>query len=171
VSDAYTCSYRYKCCCYCALLVKTYADKVEIALAGEHTASSHTRSSCILSVKQRSAVKRAVRSSPHAVGSQVHANLENFSPGHCQTDCHCQIVKLIMRKATCPAIQTMQHRRLIGASAGMSALNLVMKLRAPFFSCQGNTIREAGTGSGAECAVCVPFSADPAKIQSPSLRP
>jgi hypothetical protein len=81
VSDVFNCPYRCKCGCYCALSVKTFADKVEVALAGEHTASSHTRSSGILSVKQRSAVKRAVRSSPHAVGSQVHANLENFSPG------------------------------------------------------------------------------------------
>jgi hypothetical protein len=34
-----------------------------------------------LSVKQRIAVKRAVRSSPHSVGSQLQASLENFSPG------------------------------------------------------------------------------------------
>jgi hypothetical protein len=83
VSDAsvYNCPYRYKCGCYCALSVKTYSDKVEVALAGEHTVASHTRSSGVLSVKQRSAVKMAVRSSPHAVGSQVHASLENFSPG------------------------------------------------------------------------------------------
>jgi hypothetical protein len=60
--------------------VKTFADKVEVALSGEHTPESHTRSSGILSVKQRSAVKRAVRSSPQMVGSQVHAGLENFSP-------------------------------------------------------------------------------------------
>jgi hypothetical protein len=81
VCDVYNCPYRYQWGCYCALSVKTFADEVEVALAGEHTASSHTRSSgCVLSVKQRSAVKRAVRSSPHAVGSQVHANLENLSP-------------------------------------------------------------------------------------------
>ncbi len=61
--------------------MKTFSDKVEVALAGEHTASSHSRSSGILSVKQQSAVKRAVRSSPHSVGSQVQASLENFSPG------------------------------------------------------------------------------------------
>jgi hypothetical protein len=61
--------------------VKTYAQKVEVALSGEHTPESHSRSSGILSVKQRSAVKRAVRSSPQMVGSQVHAGLENFSPG------------------------------------------------------------------------------------------
>ena len=81
VRDVFTCPYRFKCGCYCALLVKTFSDKVEVALAGEHTASSHSRSSGILSVKQRSAVKRAVRSSPQLVGSQVHAGLENFSPG------------------------------------------------------------------------------------------
>jgi hypothetical protein len=61
--------------------VKTYAQKVEVSLSGEHTPESHSRSSGILSVKQRSAVKRAVRSSPQLVGSQVHAGLENFSPG------------------------------------------------------------------------------------------
>ena len=81
VRDVFTCPYRFKCGCYCALSVRTFHDKVEVALAGEHTASSHSRSSGILSVKQRSAVKRAVRSSPHSVGSQVHASLENFSPG------------------------------------------------------------------------------------------
>ncbi len=61
--------------------MKTFADKVEVALAGEHTATSHSSSSGILSVQQRTAVQRAVRSSPQMVGSQVHAGLENFSPG------------------------------------------------------------------------------------------
>ena len=81
VRDVFTCPYRFKCGCYCALSVKTFADKVEVALSGEHTPESHIRSAGILSVKQRSAVKRAVRSSPQLVGSQVHAGLENFSPG------------------------------------------------------------------------------------------
>jgi hypothetical protein len=81
VRDVFTFPYQFKGCCYCALSVKTYADKVEVALAVEHTASSHSHSSGTLSVTQRSAVKRAVRSSPHSVGSQLHANLESFSPG------------------------------------------------------------------------------------------
>ncbi len=81
VRDVYTCQYRFKCGCYCALSVKTFSEKVEVALAGEHTPLSHSRSSGILSVKQRAAVKHSVRSSPHMVGSQVHAELENFSPG------------------------------------------------------------------------------------------
>ncbi len=81
VRDVYTCPYQYKCNCYVALSVKTFANRVEIALAGEHAASSHLVRSGILSVKQRCAVKGAVRSAPHAVGSQIHANLENFSPG------------------------------------------------------------------------------------------
>ncbi len=81
VRDVFTYPYRFKCGCYCALSVKSFSDKVEVALAGEHTASSHSRSRGILSVKQRSAVKRVVRSSPHSVGSQVQASLENFSPG------------------------------------------------------------------------------------------
>jgi hypothetical protein len=79
VSEVYNCLYWYKIGCYSAPSVKTYADKVEVALAGEHTASSHTGSSSILSIKQRSAVEMEVRSSPHAIGSQVYANLENFS--------------------------------------------------------------------------------------------
>ncbi len=53
VRDVYTCPYRYKCNCYVALSVKTFANRVEIALAGEHDASSHLVSSGILSVKQR----------------------------------------------------------------------------------------------------------------------
>ncbi len=81
VRDVLTCPYRFKCGCYCALSVNTFRDKVEGALAGEHTASSHSRSSGVLSVKQRSAVKRVVRTSPHSVCSQVQASLENFSPG------------------------------------------------------------------------------------------
>ncbi len=81
VRDVYTFSYRYNCNCYVALSVKTFANRVEITLAGEHDSSSHLVSSGILSGKQRCAVKGAVRSSPHAVGSQIHANLENFSPG------------------------------------------------------------------------------------------
>ena len=81
VLDVYSCPYRFKCGCYCALSVKTFTDKIEVALAGEYTADSHNRSSGILSVQQRTAVKRAVRSSPLMVGSQVHAGLENFCPG------------------------------------------------------------------------------------------
>ncbi len=80
VRDVYSCPYRFKCGCYCALSVNTFADKVEVALAGEHTAVSRSRSSG-LSVQQRTAVKRAVRSSPQMVGSQVLSGLENFSPG------------------------------------------------------------------------------------------
>ncbi len=44
---ACACPYRFKCGCYFALSVQTYADKVEVALAAEHTASSHSRSSGI----------------------------------------------------------------------------------------------------------------------------
>jgi hypothetical protein len=35
----------------------------------------------ILSIKQRGAVERSARTAPLAVGSQVHASLQNFSPG------------------------------------------------------------------------------------------
>ena len=35
----------------------------------------------MLSVKQRGTIKRAVRAAPMTVGAQVHANLDNFSPG------------------------------------------------------------------------------------------
>ncbi len=84
VGDVFICPYRYKSSCCCAVLVKSYSDKVEVALAGQHTSSSgessHTNDRGILSVERRSAVKRAVRASPLSVGSQVQANLENFSP-------------------------------------------------------------------------------------------
>jgi hypothetical protein len=80
VPQVYTCPYQFKCGCYVAFSVKTYTDKVEVALARQHTATSHLVNSCILSGKQLSSVKSAIRFSPHAVGSQVHANLENFSP-------------------------------------------------------------------------------------------
>jgi hypothetical protein len=42
--------------------------------------AQHLVSSGILSVKQRCAVKGAVSSAPHTIGSQIHANLENFGP-------------------------------------------------------------------------------------------
>lgn len=49
--------------------------------AGEHGPASHIHCRGILSVKQRGAIKRAVRAAPMTVGAQVHANLQNFSPG------------------------------------------------------------------------------------------
>jgi hypothetical protein len=79
VGNVFTCPYLYKSSCYCAVSVKSYADKVEVALASQYTSSSHTNSRGILSVKQRSTVKRALRASQLSVGSQVQANLENFS--------------------------------------------------------------------------------------------
>ncbi len=66
--------------CYVALSVNTVQVSVEIALACKHTSTSHLVSSGILSVKQRSAFKRAVRSALQAVGSQVQAIMENSSP-------------------------------------------------------------------------------------------
>lgn len=62
--------------------MKRYPDKVELFMSGKHDASSHARSSGILTEKQRSAVKTAVRVSPLSVGSAVHSGLKNLSPGH-----------------------------------------------------------------------------------------
>ena len=77
----YNCPYRWRCQCYVALSVKEYRDKYVLLQAGEHTMSSHDESSGILNPKQKGAVERAARSAPLAVGSQVHASLQNFSPG------------------------------------------------------------------------------------------
>ena len=49
--------------------------------AGEHGPASHIHCRGILTVKQRGAIKRAVRAAPMTVGAQVHTNLKNFSPG------------------------------------------------------------------------------------------
>ena len=35
VRDVFTCPYRFKCGCYCALSVMIFRDKVEVALAGD----------------------------------------------------------------------------------------------------------------------------------------
>jgi hypothetical protein len=78
--DVLHCPYRYRGNDYVVLSVKTFQERVEIALANTHTRTIHLVSNGILSVKQRSTVRRAVRSSPQAVGSQVHANMENFIP-------------------------------------------------------------------------------------------
>jgi hypothetical protein len=43
--------------------------------------TSHTKSSGILNPKQRGAVERAARSAPLAIGTQIHASMQNFSPG------------------------------------------------------------------------------------------
>jgi hypothetical protein len=54
-------------------------------VSGQHTKDSHADSRRaargLLSVKQRAAVEAAVKYQPLMVGSQVHANLKNFSPG------------------------------------------------------------------------------------------
>jgi hypothetical protein len=52
---------------------------------GQHTkdshADSHRAARGLLSIKQRTAVEAAVRYQSLMVGSQVHANLKNFSSG------------------------------------------------------------------------------------------
>jgi hypothetical protein len=73
----YHCSYRYKFSRHVAISIKTFQDRVEIALSHKHTSTSHHVSSGNMSVKQMS----AVRSAPQVVGSQMHSNLKNFSPG------------------------------------------------------------------------------------------
>jgi hypothetical protein len=56
-------------------------DKVQLFVSGEHTTDSHADGRGISTVKQLAAVESSVRSAPLAVGSQVHANLKDFSPG------------------------------------------------------------------------------------------
>jgi hypothetical protein len=63
------------------LSVKEYRDRYVLLQAGEHTMTSHTKSSGILNPKQRGAVERAARSAPLAIGTQIHASMQNFSPG------------------------------------------------------------------------------------------
>ena len=77
----YNCPFRYKCNCYVAISVKEYGDKRVISQAGEHKLDSHSASLGILTVKQRGAVQQATRAAPLAVGTQIHAALQNFSPG------------------------------------------------------------------------------------------
>jgi hypothetical protein len=60
----YTCPYKYKYNCYVAFQVKTYMKKVEIAVAGKHTTTSHLAGRGILPVKQRSVINSAVRAAP-----------------------------------------------------------------------------------------------------------
>ena len=77
----YNCPFRYKCNCYVAIFVKEYGDKWVILQAGKHKLDSHSASLGILTVKQRVAVQKAARTAPLAVGTQIHAALQNFSPG------------------------------------------------------------------------------------------
>ena len=65
-----------------ALAVKRYDHKVELFISGNHDASSHAVTSSILTEKQRTAVRTAVRTSPMTVGSAVHDGLKNLSPGN-----------------------------------------------------------------------------------------
>ena len=64
-----------------ALAVRTFGDKVQLFVSGEHTKDSHAEGKGTLTAKQLAAVESSVRSAPLAVGSQVHANLKNLSPG------------------------------------------------------------------------------------------
>ena len=77
----FLCPYRHKCGFYCSFATKEYSDRIVLLQAGTHTPESHLGGKGILSVKQRGAVARAARSAPMAVGSQVHASMQNFSPG------------------------------------------------------------------------------------------
>ena len=77
----YNCPYRFKCGCYVAFSLKEYADRYVWSQAGSHDLNSHIESKGILTVKQRGAVERVARATPLAIGTQVHASLQNFSPG------------------------------------------------------------------------------------------
>jgi hypothetical protein len=86
IREQYNYPYRRKCDGYVAIAVRTFHDKVQLFVSGEHTKESHAEGRGILTVKQLATVEASVRSAPLAVGSQVHANLMNFSrPGapHC----------------------------------------------------------------------------------------
>jgi hypothetical protein len=73
-----TCPYRLRCECYVANSVKDYRDRFVLLQAGEHTLQSHVVSSSILNPKQKGVVERAARSAPLALGSQIHASMQNF---------------------------------------------------------------------------------------------
>jgi hypothetical protein len=77
----FNCPYRFRCKCYVALSVKEYRDRYVFLQAGEHTMTSHAKSSGILNPKQRGAVERAARSAPLALGTKIHTSMQNFSPG------------------------------------------------------------------------------------------
>jgi hypothetical protein len=81
VRHQYNCPYRRKCDCFVAIAVRTFGDKVQLFVSGEHTKDSHAEGKGTLTVKQIAAVESSIRSAPLSVGSQVHANQKNFSPG------------------------------------------------------------------------------------------
>jgi hypothetical protein len=60
--------------------MKDYRDRIVLLQADSHDLKSLDESKGIRSVKQRGAVERSARAAPLALGSQVHANLQNFSP-------------------------------------------------------------------------------------------
>ena len=75
------CPYKKRCGCQITFSVKEYSDRYELWRSGTHDRFSHTKSSGILSPKQRTAVIAAVKSAPMAGSSAVLLNLKNFSPG------------------------------------------------------------------------------------------
>ena len=86
-----------------ALAVKRYDHKVDLFISGMHDASSHAVTSSILTEKQRTAVRTAVRTSPMTVGSAVHDGLKNLSPGnHVKADRRSReaVARLVRRERT-----------------------------------------------------------------------
>ena len=86
-----------------ALAVKRYDHKVDLFISGNHDASSHAVTSSILTEKQRTAVRTAVRTSPMTVGSAVHDGLKNLSPGnHVKADRRSReaVARLVRRERT-----------------------------------------------------------------------
>jgi hypothetical protein len=83
--EQYNCPYRNECACVVAVAVKNYDDRDQMYISWQHTMDSHAdgrrAARGLLSVKQRAAVGAAVKYQPLMVGSQVHANLKNRSPG------------------------------------------------------------------------------------------
>ena len=77
----YNCPYKNRCGCMTALAIKEFKDRWELLQTGAHDRHSHRECKGILNVKQRNSIIAAVKSSPMATGSAVHANLKNHSPG------------------------------------------------------------------------------------------
>ncbi len=64
-----------------------YNDKVQLFVSGELPKDCHEEGREPLTVKQLVAVKTAVKCAPLLTGSQINANLKNFSPGkHVSSD-------------------------------------------------------------------------------------
>jgi hypothetical protein len=98
---------------------------VSLLQAGEHTPDSHIAGKGILSVKQRGTIKRAVRAAPMAVGSQIHASLQNFSPGRrvaYDARSRAAVSRLTRRERAAVLEETVPGIKLDGSEGSMNEL-------------------------------------------------